>query len=341
MTSTTTSSTTTIQDTQVLRHSRLLGVGVYRPERSVPNTEIAERTGLDPAWIESRSGIRARRYASDDETLPTMATAAAEKALAAAGIGADQVGAVILATITSMEQMPAVAVEVAHRLGARQAAAFDISAACAGFCHGLALASDLVRMGRADHVLVIGAERMTDILDHSDRDTAFLFADGAGAVVVGPSDEPGIGPVVWRADGSRNAALKMTSPWHDGTGERPDDKPAITMSGWKVYRWATGELVPATRRMLELAGVTVDQLDAFVPHQANMLITDFVVDQLGLSERTAVARDIVTSGNSSAASIPLAMEELLASGKAPSGGLALLVGFGAGLVYAGQVVRLP
>ncbi|MEU8530270.1 MULTISPECIES: beta-ketoacyl-ACP synthase III [Streptomyces] len=338
---TTTPTPHTIQDTQVLRHSRLLGVGVYRPERSVPNSEIAERTGLDPDWIESRSGIRSRRYASPEETLPTMATAAAEKALAAAGIGADQLGTVIVATITSMEQMPAVAVEVAHRLRAEQAAAFDISAACAGFCHAVALASDLVRMGRSEYVLVIGAERMTDILDHSDRDTAFLFADGAGAVVVGPSDEPGIGPVVWQADGSRNAALKMTSPWHDGTGVRPDDKPAITMAGWKVYRWATSQLVPAAQRMLDAAGVTADQLDAFVPHQANMLITDVLVEQLGLTERTAVARDIVTSGNSSAASIPLAMDELLASGRAHSGDLALLVGFGAGLVYAGQVVRLP
>ena len=336
-----TTTSTTIRDTQVLRHSRLLGVGVYRPERSVPNTEIAERTGLDPAWIESRSGIRSRRYASPEETLPAMATAAAEKALAAAGIGADQLGTVIVATITSMEQMPAVAVEVAHRLGAPQTAAFDVSAACAGFCHAVALASDLVRLGRSEYVLVIGAERMTDILDHEDRDTAFLFADGAGAVVVGPSDEPGIGPVVWQADGSRNAALKMTAPWHDGTGERPEDRPAITMAGWKVYRWATNELVPAARKMLDAAGVTADQIDAFIPHQANMLITDVVVEQLGLTDRTAVARDIVTSGNSSAASIPLAMDELLSSGKVASGGLALLVGFGAGLVYAGQVVRLP
>ncbi|MFC9427879.1 beta-ketoacyl-ACP synthase 3 [Streptomyces sp. NPDC056987] len=332
---------TAIQDTQVLRHSRLLAVGVYRPRRSVPNSEIAERTGLDPDWIERRSGIRSRRYAAPGETLPGMATAAAEKALAAAGIGADRLGTVIVATITSMEQMPAVAVEVAHRLGAGQAAAFDLSAACAGFCHAVALASDLVRLGRSEYVLVIGAERMTDILDHHDRDTAFLFADGAGAVVVGPSDEPGIGPVVWQADGSRNAALRMTAPWHDGDGDRPDDRPAITMSGWKVYRWATEQLVPATRRMLESAGVTTDQLDAFIPHQANMLITDHVVGELGLTERTAVARDIVGSGNSSAASIPLAMEELLSSGRAPSGGLALLVGFGAGLVYAGQVVRLP
>ncbi|MEV5985413.1 beta-ketoacyl-ACP synthase 3 [Streptomyces sp. NPDC052051] len=332
---------TAIRDTAALRHSRLLGVGAYRPETSVPNEAVAERTGLDPAWIERRSGIRSRRYASAAETLPMMAVSAADKALAAAGIAADGLDVVIVATITSMEQMPAVAVEVAHRLGATQAAAFDISAACAGFCHALALASDLVRLGRAEHVLVVGAERMTDILDHTDRDTAFLFADGAGAVVVGPSREPGIGPVVWNADGSRNAALKMSSPWHDGAGEQPAERPVITMSGWKVYRWATTELVPATRRMLDLAGVAVDQLDAFVPHQANMLITDHVVEQLGLTDRTAVARDIVHSGNSSAASIPLAMDELLSSGKAPSGGLALLVGFGAGLVYAGQVVRLP
>ncbi|GAB3113140.1 ketoacyl-ACP synthase III [Streptomyces calidiresistens] len=330
-----------IRDTEVLRPSGLLGVGVHRPERSVPNSEIAERTGLDPDWIERRSGIRRRRYAGPDETLLMMATAAAEKALAAAGVPADRIGTVILATITSMEQMPAVAVGVAHRIGATRATAFDISAACAGFCHALALAGDLVRTGRSDHVLVIGAERMTDILDHTDRDTAFLFADGTGAVVVGPTAETGIGPTVWRADGSRNAALKMTAPWHDGTGERPERLPAITMSGWKVYRWATNELVPAAHEMLERAGITTDDLDAFIPHQANMLITDFVAEQLGLTERTAIARDIVTSGNSSAASIPMAMEELLSSGRAPRGGLALLVGFGAGLLFAGQVVRLP
>ncbi|MGY1434626.1 beta-ketoacyl-ACP synthase 3 [Streptomyces reniochalinae] len=330
-----------VRDTASLYHGRLLGVGTYRPERSVDNTEIAGRTGLDPDWIERRSGIRSRRYASESETLPTMATAAAEKALAAAGVSAGQLDTVIVATITSMDQMPALAVEVAHRLGARRAAAFDISAACAGFCHAVALAGDQVRLGRAEHVLVIGAERMTDILDHQDRDTAFLFADGAGAVVVGPAPAPSIGPVVWRADGSRNAALKMTAPWHDGTGLRPDERPAITMSGWKVYRWATNELVPAAQEMLSRAGVAVDDLDAFIPHQANMLITDHLVEQLGLSAHTAVARDIVTSGNSSAASIPLAMEELLSAGKAPSGGLALLIGFGAGLVFAGQVVRLP
>lgn len=331
----------TIRDTDELRPSGLLGVGVHRPARSVPNAEIAERTGLDADWIERRSGIRARRYAGPTETLPAMATTAAEKALAAAGVTPGQIGTVILATITSMEQMPAVAVEVAHRLGATRATAFDVSAACAGFCHALALAGDLVRLGRSEYVLVIGAERMTDILDHSDPDTAFLFADGAGAVVVGPTEQAGIGPVVWRADGSRNAALKMTEPWHDGTGERPEQRPAITMSGWKVYRWATNELVPAAREMLDRAGVTTDDLDAFIPHQANMLITDHVVEQLGLGERTAVARDIATSGNSSAASIPLAMDELLSTGKAPSGGLALLVGFGAGLLFAGQVVRLP
>lgn len=323
------------------RGSQLLAVGTYRPVRVVDNSEIAANTGLEEEWIASRSGIRARRYAGEDETLAAMATAAARKALAAAGIPASNLDCVIVATITHLEQMPAVAVEVAHRLGAWAATAFDISAACAGFCHALAVASDLVRTGQADHVMVLGAERMTDILDHHDPDTAFLFADGAGAVLVGPAATPGIGPVVWRADGSRNSALRMTSSWTRELRAVPDVWPAITMSGWRVYRWATTELVPAAQRILELSGLTVDDLDAFVPHQANLLITEHLVTELGLNERTAIARDIIVSGNTSAASIPLAIEQLLSSGQASCGDTALLLGFGAGLVFAGQVVRLP
>ncbi len=334
--------TTVIREETGQRHARLLGVGSYRPKRSVPNSEISANTGLDETWIEQRSGIRSRRYADSDETLPMMATAAAGKALAAAGIDASQLGCVIAATITHMEQMPALAVEVAHRLHAETSAAFDVSAACAGFCHAVSLATDMVRLGKVDYVLVIGAERMTDILDHSDKDTAFLFADGAGAVIVGPSDTPGIGPVVWRADGSKNHALKMTSPWTPELQEHPEQTwPAITMSGWKVFRWATESLVPAANRIFELSGVTPDQIDAFIPHQANMLITDYLVQELGLPETTAVARDIVESGNTSAASIPLAMERMLETGQASSGDTALLLGFGAGLVFAGQIVHLP
>ncbi|MEV4702089.1 beta-ketoacyl-ACP synthase 3 [Actinoplanes sp. NPDC049316] len=323
------------------RGSRILAVGTYRPERVVGNEHIAAGTGLDPEWIASRSGIRTRRYAGPDESLPVMATAAAQKALAEAGIDASQIGCVVVATITHLEQMPALAVEVAHRLGARAATAFDVSAACAGFCHALALASDMVRLGQTDYTLVIGAERMTDILDHSDRDTAFLFADGAGAVVVGPSEQPGIGPVVWRADGSRNSALKMSRGWTPKLLDEPGVWPAITMSGWKVYRWATGELVPAAREIVSRAGLELGDVDAFIPHQANLLITEHLVSELGFREDTAVARDIIANGNTSAASIPLAMEQLLSTGQAGSGDTALLLGFGAGLVFAGQVVHLP
>jgi 3-oxoacyl-[acyl-carrier-protein] synthase-3 len=333
--------TTTIRTVDANRHSGILSVGTYRPHRVVSNAEIAANTGLSEDWIVQRSGIRNRRYAGPDEPLPMMATTAAGKAIADAGIEPGQIDCVIAATITHLVQTPALAVDVAHRLGAHRAAAFDVSAACAGFCHGVSLASDMVRLGQAEYVLVIGAERMSDILNHTDRDTAFLFADGAGAVVVGRRDTPGIGPVVWRSDGERASALGMSGYWTRDLLEDADRWPVIRMSGWKVYRWATNELVPAAARIFELSGVSPDQLDAFIPHQANILITDYLVREMGLTGRTAVARDIAESGNTSAASIPLAMEQLLSSGQAKSGDIALLLGFGAGLVFAGQIVRLP
>lgn len=323
------------------RGSRILSVGAYRPHRVVPNSHIAANTGLTEDWIVQRSGIHNRRYGGPEESLITMATEAAGKAISAAGLEPGQIQCTIAATITHMVQTPALAVHVAHRLGADNAAAFDVSAACAGFCHAVSIASDMVRLGQADYVLVIGAERMSDILDHGDPDTAFLFADGAGAVVIGPSERAGIGPVVWRADGSRSHALKMTSDWTRDLIDDPAPWPVIQMSGWKVFRWATNELVPAAHRILELAGVPVEELDVFIPHQANILITNTLVRDLKLTERTTIARDIVESGNTSAASIPLAMDQLLSSGEATSGDTALLLGFGAGLVFAGQVVHLP
>jgi 3-oxoacyl-[acyl-carrier-protein] synthase-3 len=332
---------TAIRTINVNRGSRILSVGTYRPDRIVPNSVIAENTGRSEEWIVQRSGIHNRRYAGPEELLPTMAATAAGKAIASAGIEAGQLDVVVAATITHMVQTPALAVDVAHRLGAAQAAAFDVSAACAGFCHAVSLASDMVRLGQAEHILVIGAERMSDILDHHDPDTAFLFADGAGAVVVGRSETPGIGPVVWRADGSRSNALNMSSFWTRDLIDDPTPWPVIRMAGWKVYRWATNELVPAAHRILELSGLTADQVDVFIPHQANMLITDHLVSELGLRPDAVIARDITESGNTSAASIPLAMEQLLSSGQAKSGDTALLLGFGAGLVFAGQIVHLP
>ncbi|MFD9246695.1 beta-ketoacyl-ACP synthase III [Streptomyces sp. NPDC059556] len=323
-------------------HSRILGVGGHRPRRVVGNAEICTRIDSTEEWIETRSGIRERRFAEPDETLPVMAVSAAGKALAHAGVPAAEIDLVLLASMSNLLQTPPLAVRVAHELGAHRAAGIDLSAACAGFCHALAVASDAVRAGSARHVLVIGAERMTDIVDPEDRTISFLFADGAGAVVVGPSDTPGIGPVVRRADGAHAHALRMTAGW-DAFAEAPEEtgRPWMRMDGRRVFRWAMEEVAPEAARALELAGVAPADLGAFVPHQANLRMIELMAERLGLTGRTAVARDVVRAGNTSAASVPLALDALLERGEARSGEAALLLGFGAGLNFAGQVVLLP
>lgn len=317
-------------------HSRLLGVGGYLPDRVVDNSEVCATIDSTEEWIERRSGIRERRFATDAETLPLMAVSAARTALAQAGVPPRDVDLVIVASMSNLMQTPPLAVRVAHELGARSAAGFDLSGACAGFCHALAAASDAVRAGSARRVVVVGVERMTDIVESTDRTISFLFADGAGAVVVGPSGTPGIGPVVRRADGDFAHALRMTSEWARGEG-----RPWMRMDGRRVFHWAVREVVPAASRALEVAGVASGDLGAFVPHQANLRMIDLMVERLGLTARTAVARSVARFGNTSAASVPLALEELLDSGRVHSGDTALLVGFGAGLNYAAQTVVLP
>jgi len=322
-------------------HARILAVGAYRPERVVTNAEICERIDSSDEWIRERSGIIERRWAAPDETVVDMATAASQTALDKAGITADQVGMVMIATVTHPYQTPSAAAEVAFRLGAQQAAAMDLSAACAGFCYGLALANDIVRGGSARYVIVVGVEKLSDWINLDDRGTAFLFADGAGAVVVGPSDEPGIGPVVWGADGEQKDAITMSQSLIDYKENGGELFPTLVMQGQQVFRWAVGEMSKASQRALDVAGVAADDLDAFIPHQANNRITDAMVRALKLPEHVPVARDIAYTGNTSAASIPLAMDQMLEAGEAPHGGTALVIGFGAGLVYAAQVVTLP
>lgn len=322
-------------------HARITGVGAYRPERVVTNAEICERIDSSDEWIRERSGIVTRRFAAKDETVVDMAEAAARDALAAAGLTGADVDVVLVATVTHLLQTPAAAPLVAHRLEATPAAAFDISAACAGFCHGVSLANDMVRAGTARHVLVIGVEKLSDITDPTDRGSAFIFGDGAGAVVVSASDEPGIGPTVWGSDGGQWDVITQNQPW-DRLREDDDlEWPTLRMAGQSVFRWAVWQMAPVARKAIEAAGIAPEQLDAFIPHQANVRIIDAMVKQLGLPAHVPVARDIADTGNTSAASIPLAMHRMLAEGEAPSGGLALLIGFGAGLAYAAQVVRLP
>ena len=315
----------------------MLGLGVHRPERVVTNDEICEVLDSSDEWIRTRSGIRTRRYAADDESLVDMATSAARAALEASGVDAADLGAVIVATSTHAQHTPAAAPLVADRLGSR-AASFDVSAGCAGFCHALSVASDLVRGGSAAYVLVIGVEKLSLFLDPTDRSTAFIFADGAGAVVVGAADEAGIGPVAWGSDGSQSHVITQ----EPGCQDRHSDQPMVVrMEGTAVFRWAPFAMADVAREAVDSAGLVMTDVDAFIPHQANLRITETLARNLKLPDTIAVARDVQDSGNTSAASVPLAIEAMVRRGEAAPGDTALLIAFGAGLSYASQVVTLP
>jgi 3-oxoacyl-[acyl-carrier-protein] synthase-3 len=314
--------------------SRVFSVGGYRPERVVTNDEICRHIDSSDEWIVRRTGIRTRRFAGPRETLAYMAGTAASKALAAAGVAASQLDGVMVATMSHLRQAPSLAAEVAQRLGIA-APAMDVSAACAGFCYALTMADHMIQAGTARYVLVIGAERMSDIVDPTDPTCSFIFSDGAGAVVLGPSSVRGIGPVSWGSEPAGISAVAMDAAW--GGAQRP----YLRMAGPQVFRWVTSAMVDVARSALTAAEVSAADLGAFIPHQANLRITETLAASLGLPPTTALATDVVDQGNASAASIPLAMDRMLATGQAASGDLALLLGFGSGLVYAAQVVRLP
>jgi 3-oxoacyl-(acyl-carrier-protein) synthase III len=321
--------------------ARIIGIGVCRPRRAVSNSEVCTRIESTEEWIETRSGIVTRHHADDHEPLSYLATEAGAKALADAGVPAAQLGCVIVASTSNLVQVQPLSIEVAHRLGATAAGGFDLSAACAGFCHALGLAANLVAAGEVGSVLVIGAERMTDIVNPADRSIAFLLGDGAGAVLVARAASPGIGPTVRGADGSSHNALRMTNSWAAFRADPTQAAPYLVMDGRRVFRWAVAEIVPAAQRAIAAAGLTPGELAAFIPHQANLRMIEVLAARLGLPGSVVVADDVRSSGNTSAASIPLAMERLLSSGAVRGGQPALLIAFGAGLNYAGQVVLLP
>lgn len=319
-------------------YARLLAVASYVPSRVVDNAEMCTFIDSSDEWIQQRTGIVERRWVGEGETVETMALAAARTAVERAGIDPADIGAVIVSTVTYFHQTPSLAAKLAHELGTN-GAAFDISAACAGFCYGLAQAESLVRSGAAKYAVVIGVEELSRFTDIHDRSTAFLFADGAGAAVVGPSETNGIGPVVWGSDGSQADAINQTSEWSEAM--QGGTQPYIAMDGRAVFKWASGFIADATKKVLEVAQLSPEELDVFIPHQANNRITDAMLRHLKLPENVVVARTIKQFGNNSAASVPMAMDQLLSTGQAKSGQTALLIGFGAGLVYAGQVVTLP
>ncbi|WP_153030415.1 beta-ketoacyl-ACP synthase III [Amycolatopsis sp. YIM 10] len=312
--------------------TRILGVGSFQPEKIVTNDDLSQLMDTSDQWIRDRVGIVERRFAEKDELLVDMAVSAGSRAVADAGLEPSQVDTLILPNCTMPTLIPNAAAQVAERIGASQAGAFDLNAACAGFCYGLGVASDLVRSGSSKYALVIGAEKLTDSVDPTDRANAIIFADGAGAAVVGPADEPGIGPVAWGSAGDLVDTIYMREGKY------------IYQEGQSVFRWATTQIAPIALRALELAGVEPSDVDVLIPHQANLRIVEAIAKKLrakGAREDMVVADDIRYSGNTSSASIPLALDHMRTTGTVKSGDVVLMVGFGAGLSYAGQVVICP
>jgi 3-oxoacyl-[acyl-carrier-protein] synthase III len=312
--------------------ARIISLGDYQPANVVTNDDIAARIDTSDEWIRSRVGIIDRRYAGPDETVVDMAVAAGGKALAGSGLSPADIDLVIVATCSTESPIPNASAVVAHRLGIVAPGAYDLNAACAGFCYALANAADAIRAGSARHVLVIGAEKMTAWIDPGDRATCIIFADGAGAAVVGPvpDGEPsGIGPVVWGSAGDLAPNIVIA-----------DRNSFLYQEGQAVFRWATTAMHPIAAQACERAGVAVSDLGAFVPHQANLRIIEAIARRLGVP-REKVADDIVHAGNTSSASIPLALSRMSEHGDVKPGSPALLIGFGAGMCYAAQVITVP
>ena len=333
-------STPTLKQATGPAYTRIYAFGAARGENAVTNDELVGPIDSSDEWIRQRTGIVTRKRAVPETSATDLATIASQEAIERSGVPADQIDLVIVATISNVRQTPSMSAVVADRVGANPAAAYDSNAACAGFAYGVAQADALIRAGAAHYALVVGAEKLSDVVDPTDRSISFLLGDGAGAVVIGPSDTPAIGPTVWGSDGSKADTVGMNATlteFRDGTAAWP----TLRQDGPSVFRWAVWEMAKVARQAIEAAGVEPADLAAFIPHQANMRIIDEFAKQLKLPDTVAIARDIETTGNTSAASIPLAAHRLLEEHPELSGGLALQIGFGAGLVFGAQVVVLP
>lgn len=320
--------------------TRILAFGAARGDLVVPNDDLVGPINSSDEWIRQRTGIVTRRRAPKGVLAIDLATDAARQAIEEAALDPAAIDLVLVATISNTQQTPSIAAVLTDRVGANPAAAYDLNAACAGYAYGIAQADALIRAGAGRYALVIGAEKLSDVVDPTDRTISFLLGDGAGAAVIGPSDFPGIGPTVWGTDGSKASSVGMDATlvqFRDGDAPWP----TLRQEGQTVFRWAVWEMAKVARRALEAAGVTPEDLGAFIPHQANMRIIDELAKQLRLPASVVVARDIETTGNTSAASIPLAAHRLMHAHPELHGALALQIGFGAGLAFGAQVVALP
>lgn len=310
--------------------SRIVAVGHYQPAEILTNADLEKLVDTNDEWIRSRVGI-VERHIARTESVADLAIQASVKALADSGRSASEIDMVVVATTTAIDRCPNTAARVAAALGMTAPAVLDVNTACSGFSHALALADHAVRAGAARAALVVASEKMTDVTDWTDRTTCILIGDGAGAAVVEACDDDawGVGPVFWGSAPDKSRMVLIEG-----------EVPRFSQEGQAVYRWVTGEVADLARRACDAAGVTPDQLAGFVPHQANLRMIEPLARQLGLEDKV-IARDVVNSGNTSAASVGIALSKLVESGELASGDLALLFGFGGGLAYAGQVVRCP
>jgi 3-oxoacyl-[acyl-carrier-protein] synthase-3 len=309
--------------------SRLVATGHYQPAKVLTNDDLAAMVDTSDEWISKRVGIRTRHVAGPDESVADMAWHAAAKALAGSGLNASDIDLLLIATCTQTERAPNVASRVAARLGVPGAALMDVGVSCSGFTHALAVADHTIRAGAATNALVVGVDKMSAVTDWTDRTTCVLTGDGAGAAVVSAAPEAEIGPVVWGSAPELGTAVRI-----EGTPTR------FSQDGQSVYRWATTQLPGIARQACERGGVRPEDLAAVVLHQANLRIIEPIAAKLG-AVNAIIARDVVESGNTSAASVPLALSKLLERGEVRKGAPMLLFGFGGNLSYAGMVVRCP
>jgi 3-oxoacyl-[acyl-carrier-protein] synthase-3 len=324
-----------IAETQEGRNVSITGLGVRVPDRVVSNDELAEYVDTSDEWIRERTGIRERRMAAREEALSDVAMPACVDALAQAGIDGADVDLLIVATVTPDMAFPSTGAILADRLGAARAAAYDLSAGCTGFMYGLAQAYGMLAGGLAKRALVVGGDLLSRILDWSDRSTLVLFGDGAGAVVLETVPERGFLGFELGADGAGGANL-----WLPGSGSRIFDDPErhVKMNGREVFKFATRILVQSAQDVLERCGVSIDDVDVYVPHQANMRIIDHATKKLGVpSDRVVINVD--RYGNTSSGSIPLALADAAADGRLRPGKLVLMTGMGAGLTWGSALIR--
>jgi 3-oxoacyl-[acyl-carrier-protein] synthase-3 len=319
----------------------ITGLGTHVPERVVTNDDLAKVVDTSDEWIVERTGIRERRYARDDEALSDIALPAARAALAQAGLAARDVDLLIVATVTPDMFFPSTGALVADALGATEAAAYDLSAGCTGFMYAIAQAAGMVGAGLSKHALVIGADVLSKVMNMADRSTCVLFGDGAGAVVIEPVGEQGFLAFELGADGAGGVDLNLPA----GGSRTPASAETVAgglhyvhMNGRQVFKFATRVLVSSAEAVLAKSGVAIEDVDVYVPHQANVRIIDHAVAKLGIPEEKVVV-NVDRYGNTSSASIPLALAEAVADGRVKKGDTVLMTGMGAGLTWGSAVMR--